>query len=162
MFTRNVQSEDYEIVVDKMNEWWGGEEMHSVLPRFFFYQFRDSSYVIQDNHEVIGFLIGFPSRSTPTYAYLYLIGIDPRYRRQGLASSLYKRFFQAVYEKGCKEVHCTTLASNEGSIQYHEKLGFTRIDETEENASGLMKEGSIMMRKELRGEKEDDCKADYG
>ncbi|HET7577714.1 MAG TPA: GNAT family N-acetyltransferase [Bacillales bacterium] len=124
MNIRNVQASDYNKIIPVMNDWWGGRQMADMLPKLFFVHFRDTSFTVEDNREIVGFLVGFVSQAYPNEAYIHFVGVHPDYRKEGLGQKLYEQFFQVVKEKGCDTVRCVTSPVNKTSIAYHTRIGF--------------------------------------
>lgn len=128
MRIRNLEPEDYSPVIAVVDEWWGGRHMTDMLPKLFFNHFRDTSFAIEEQGEVIAFLVGFVSQTHPNQAYIHFVGVHPEHRKGGLGARLYERFFTAVRDRGCSSVRCVTSPVNTGSIAFHRRMGF----ETEE------------------------------
>lgn len=120
----NLQSRDYKPIIHVVNAWWGGRQIDHLLPHLFFDHFQPTSFVMRDNDQLVGFLIGFISQTWPEIAYVHFIGVAPAYRQQHLATRLYEHFFQVARSKDCREVHCITSPVNKGSIAFHTRLGF--------------------------------------
>ncbi|MCG8573486.1 MAG: GNAT family N-acetyltransferase [Flavobacteriales bacterium] len=91
--TQNITSSDYNLVIDQLNDWWGGRQMTDMLPRLFFKHFQESSFIIKDKEQVLGFLIGFISQSNPQIAYVHFIGVNPNFRNKHIGRTLYSTFF---------------------------------------------------------------------
>ena len=102
--------------------------MASMLPKLFFVHFRSTSFVIEHDGMVVGFLIGFVSQTYPDEAYIHFVGVHPQFRRAGLARRLYEKFFAAVGDIGCRTVRCVTAPVNQGSILFHQAMGFSAAD----------------------------------
>lgn len=125
MNTRNISEEDYYKVINVLNDWWGGRQMTHLLPRLFFEHFQSTSFIVEDNKVLSAFLIGFVSQTDPNEAYIHFVGVNPKHRKNGLARELYKLFFTKVRNLGCNTVRCITSPTNEGSISFHNSLGFS-------------------------------------
>lgn len=125
MHIRNVQSKDYKPIISVINDWWNGRNMSDMLPKLFFDHFQDTSFIVEKNEEIIGFLIGLLSQSQEKEAYIHFVGIHPKYRKRGIGSKLYDQFFEKVKIKGTEIVRCVTSPLNKNSIAYHTRLGFT-------------------------------------
>ena len=121
---RHIVPEDHARVVAVVNEWWGGRDMVCMLPRLFFSHFRNTSFVVEKDSELVGFLVGFLSQSEAGEAYIHFAGIHPEHRKQGVAMELYNRFFDTVKNKSCRVVRCITSPVNKASIAFHQHLGF--------------------------------------
>jgi len=115
---------DHHWIVRSVDNWWGREVSHAI-PRLFLDHFYKTSMVVEDGDRCVGFLVGLHSPSEKEKAYIHFVGIDPDYRRYGLAAQLYKQFFERALENGRKVVKAITAESNEGSIAFHQRMGFT-------------------------------------
>jgi L-amino acid N-acyltransferase YncA len=124
MVSREIRESDYLLVITVLNEWWDGRQMADMLPRLFFKHFRYTSFIVEENEQILGFLIGFISQTYLEQAYIHFIGIHPEHRGAGIGKKLYSKFFETVKEKGCKTVHLVTSPINQNSIAYHLKMGF--------------------------------------
>jgi GNAT superfamily N-acetyltransferase len=136
LILRSLQESDYKFVISVVDEWWGGRHMADMLPKLFFRHFNDTSFVAQEDGELVGFLIGFISQSHVDEAYIHFVGIHPDYRGKGIGRKLYLAFFEKVERKGCKTVHCVTSPVNKGSINFHTQMGF-QIDNRGSNVNGI-------------------------
>lgn len=121
---RNARELDYLPVISIIDNWWGGRHMADMLPKLFFQHFQDTSFIAEQDGQIIGFLIGLVSQTIPTEAYVHFIGVHPDYRKDGVAKSLYQMFFEKVREKGCDVVRCVTSPINKTSIAFHTRMGF--------------------------------------
>ncbi len=124
MNIRNIQPEDYLPVISVIDDWWGGRKMSHLLPRLFFEHFRDTRFIIEQDDQIVAFLIGFLSHSQPDEAYIHFVGVHPDNRKQRLGKTLYKLFFKTVHRRNRTIVRCITSSVNTGSIAYHTRMGF--------------------------------------
>ncbi|MEI4828508.1 GNAT family N-acetyltransferase [Bacillus sp. FJAT-53711] len=124
MHIRKITPEDYTIIKSVINDWWGGRQMADMLPKLFFVHFQETSFIIEKDNEIAGFLCGFFSQTFEDEAYVHFIGVNPKFRRQGIASVLYASFFDAVRSNGRYVVKAVTSPVNQKSIQFHRDLGF--------------------------------------
>jgi ribosomal protein S18 acetylase RimI-like enzyme len=123
---RHAEPADYGRVIGRVNAWWGGRDMAPMLPRLFFVHFEGTSYVVDDGEgQLAAFLIGFLSQTDPAEAYIHFVGVSPEHRGGGLGRRLYERFFEDARAAGRTRVTCVTSPVNEGSVAFHEALGFT-------------------------------------
>lgn len=125
MNIRHLAEADYDRVISVIDEWWGGRMMSDMLQRLFFIHFQETSFVIEEKHKIIGFLVGFPSQTDPNIGYIHFVGIHPKARKEGHARILYEAFFEKIKELGCDNVLCVTSPVNKGSIAFHKRMGFT-------------------------------------
>jgi ribosomal protein S18 acetylase RimI-like enzyme len=136
MNIRHVELDDYLPIVTVMDDWWGGRHISYLLPRLFLEHFRDTSFVIEQDGQMVAFLIGFLSQSQPDEAYIHFVGVHPAYRKQGLGQRLYELFFESVRQHKRSIVRCITSPVNSGSIAYHTRLGF-QIEPQETQKEGV-------------------------
>lgn len=63
MRVRNIQGEDYVKIHSVLNNWWGGRDMADMLPKLFFVHFQETSFIIEEEGETLGFYAdSFPKR----------------------------------------------------------------------------------------------------
>jgi ribosomal protein S18 acetylase RimI-like enzyme len=141
---RHPLGADHARVLLAQEDWWGGLggaagtlQRAFLLPRLFFQHFADSSYLVEDaSGELAAFLIGFVSQSQPELAYVHFAGVAPAWRRSGVASALYERFFADVAGRGARAVKCITSPGNTASQAFHTGIGF-EIDDSETLRDGV-------------------------
>jgi ribosomal protein S18 acetylase RimI-like enzyme len=144
---RHAEAADHARISPHLDAWWGGRPMRTMLPRLFFEHFRDTSFVAEDDGEVIGFLCGFLSQTYPEQAYVHFVGVRPDRRSGGLGRELYERFFAAARAAGRDVVRCVTAPVNEASIAFHRRLGFeVEAEVADYDGAGATR---VLLRKEL-------------
>jgi GNAT superfamily N-acetyltransferase len=121
---RHVHPADYDRVTAVIDDWWGGRPMAARLSHVFFTHFRPTSFVLEDDGELLAFLLGFISQTYPEEACVHFVGVRPDYRRLGLARRLYESFFTAARASGCAWCRSITSPANLESIAFHRSLGF--------------------------------------
>ena len=136
MNIRNVNPNDYQPIISVVDEWWGGRRMSDMLPKLFFVHFCETSFIVEAEQNIIGFLIGFLSQTHPEEAYIHFGGIHPDFRQQGLGRLLYRQFFQTVQQLDRKRVKCVTSPLNQNSIAFHLKIGF-EMESSETQEDGI-------------------------
>ena len=125
MEIRHANPADYGRVIQHVNAWWGGRDMAPMLPKLFFLHFEGTSFVAEDDEgKLAAFLIGFLSQTDPDEAYIHFVGVAPAQRGSGIGRELYERFFAVVAGEGRTRVRCVASPANEGSVAFHESLGF--------------------------------------
>ena len=72
----------------------------------------------------MGFLLGFVAPTHPACGYVHLVGIEPDHRRLGVGKALYEHFIGRCRAVGAERIKAITNVGNEGSIQFHQALGF--------------------------------------
>ena len=125
MMLRHACPADYERVLAVIDEWWGGRPMSARLSHVFFTQFAPTSFVLETDAELVGFLLGFLSLTDE--AYVHFVGVHPAFRRLGLGRRLYERFFAAARMQGRRSVRCITAPSNQASLAFHRDMGFETL-----------------------------------
>lgn len=124
MLLRNLKESDYNSIIFVVDEWWGGRHMADKLPRLWFRHFNDTSFTVEENGDLVGFLMGFISQSYLDEAYIHFVGVHPNYRKKGIGRRLYLAFFEKVEKNGCKVIHSITSPINKASINFHTRMGF--------------------------------------
>jgi len=143
---RHANPSDYGRVIQHVNVWWGGREMAPMLPKLFFLHFEGTSFVAEDDEgNLVAFLIGFVSQTSPDEAYVHFVGVAPEQRGSGVGRRLYERFFDTVRARGCRTVRCVTSPANTGSIAFHEALGFT-VDRVVEDYDGPGEDRALLVK----------------
>ncbi len=110
--------------------------MSDMLPKLFFVHFRETSFVAEDDAQIIGFLIGFFSQTCADEAYIHFAGVHPGHRMQGVGRALYERFFETVREHNRSVVRCVTALVNRDSIAFHTRIGF-QVEPQETQMDGV-------------------------
>ena len=143
---RHAKPSDYGRVIGRVNVWWGGREMAPMLPRLFFLHFEGTSFVAEDGDELAAFLCGFLSQTDPDEAYIHFVGVSPERRGEGLGRLLYERFFEEVRAQGRSVVRCVTSPVNEGSVAFHESLGF-EVDKIAQDYDGPGEDRVLLLKR---------------
>lgn len=136
MYIRNIKQEDYLYIHNVINDWWGGRNMADMLPKLFFIHFQDTSFIVERDGEIAGFLCGFFSQTYKNEAYVHFIGVNPKYRREGIAQLLYSHFFEVAWQNNRNIVKAITSPVNKTSIQFHTSIGF-EVEEGDDIVEGV-------------------------
>ncbi|MGN4422357.1 GNAT family N-acetyltransferase [Bacillus cereus group sp. MYBK30-1] len=136
MRVRNIQGEDYVKIHSVLNDWWGGRNMAHLLPKLFFVHFQETSFIIEEDGEMLGFLCGFFSQTHKDEAYVHFIGVNPKFRRKGIASTLYSYFFDIARANNRQVVKAITSPVNKKSIEFHQEIGF-QIEAGDDEIDGV-------------------------
>lgn len=124
MNIRYVKQSDYYSISPLINEWWDGRQMRDMLPKLFFDHFSNTSFVAEEDGQIIGFLIGFLSQSHLHEGYIHFVGVHPLHRGNHIGRQLYESFFHTMKLYGRSLVRCVTSPVNKNSIAYHIRMGF--------------------------------------
>ena len=98
--------------------------MAAMLPKLFFVHFQETSFIIEEDGETLGFLCGFFSQTHKEEAYVHFIGVNPKYRRRGIASTLYSYFFDVARANNRKVVKAITSPVNKNRYSFIKKSVF--------------------------------------
>jgi ribosomal protein S18 acetylase RimI-like enzyme len=121
---RNAVPEDHQRIISAIPDWWGGRDLRSSVPKLFLIHFGTTSFVAETNRRLAGFLVGFMSQTRPHEGYIHFVGVDPDFRKKGLARTLYHKFYDACRQHSRHIVRSCTAPVNRLSIAFHEKMGF--------------------------------------
>ena len=114
-------------MVAVVDEWWGGRRVADKLPRLFFRYFSGTSFAVEEDGELVAFLVGLVG-NTADEAYVHFVGVHPEYRARGLGRRLYETFFEEARRRGCRSVRAITSPVNKGSIGFHTSMGFDVLE----------------------------------
>jgi GNAT superfamily N-acetyltransferase len=133
---RNITPSDYQSVISVVDDWWGGRNMSSMLPKLFFVHFQQTSFVAEQEGDRLGFLVGFLSPAYADEAYIHFVGVHPSYRGKGIGRLLYEHFFGQVHQQERSIVRCVTSPLNQLSIAFHQQMGF-QIEPGDSELNGI-------------------------
>jgi ribosomal protein S18 acetylase RimI-like enzyme len=137
---RMAVPEDHKAIVDVMVDWWGGRDLRYMLSKLFFNHFHKTSFIVEKQGDLAGFLVGFMSPSLENEAYIHFSGIHPDHRKNGLGRILYQAFFGACNDNSRSIVKCCTSPVNIDSIGFHTRIGFEVVPGNgEENGFAITK-----------------------
>jgi ribosomal protein S18 acetylase RimI-like enzyme len=121
---RNTSPSDHERVMSVMPTWWDGRDLTSMIPKVFFIHFCDTSFIIEDENQLIGFLVGFMSQTDKNTGYIHFVGVHPDYRKSGIGQKLYQHFFNSCELNNRTIIKSCTSPINKLSIAFHQRMGF--------------------------------------
>ncbi|MEJ2223006.1 MAG: GNAT family N-acetyltransferase, partial [Desulfobacterales bacterium] len=121
---KKAEPADHDKIIAALRNWWGGRDLTAMLPRLFLNHFSNTSFVIEKEGELIGFLIGFISPSLNNEAYVHFMGVHPDFRKKGIGTLLYERFFEICRSHGRNIIRACTSPVNKGSVLFHKRIGF--------------------------------------
>jgi GNAT superfamily N-acetyltransferase len=123
--TRTLTKADFDRIVEVFDAWWGGPSSGFSPHPIFFYELGEHALVVDEAGELAGFLFGFIAERPERTGYVQLVGIAPEQRRKGVGRILYEKFTQTCRDAGCVRMKAITTPANEGSLRFHEALGWT-------------------------------------
>jgi len=133
---RKAEPADHDKIIAALQHWWGGRDLTAMLPRLFLNHFNDTSFVIEKEAEMIGFLIGFVSPALKNEAYVHFMGVHPDFRKKGIGTQLYERFFEICRKHSRHIIRACTSPVNRGSVDFHKRIGF-QLEPGDDEIDGL-------------------------
>jgi ribosomal protein S18 acetylase RimI-like enzyme len=125
---RRPTEADHPVIVDVVDEWWGGLRVHEHLPRLWFQHFAGTSWIVESaGGRPAGFLVGFVSPDDPSVGYVHMVGTSPNHRRRGLGRRMYERFIDDVGQRGVRRIRAITWPGNRPSVAFHMAIGFEPV-----------------------------------
>jgi ribosomal protein S18 acetylase RimI-like enzyme len=87
-----------------------------------------ASLVAELENRVVGFVLGrageFEFGLPGTVAWIEIIGVDPAFRRQGIAQELIKQFAESAEDHGIKTIFTLVNSSHNEMQHFFNRLGF--------------------------------------
>ena len=133
MYVRNMEKDDLPAIVDI-------EERQTGLARPHYWEKRIemseairphwASLVAEIDNRLVGFVLGRAGElefGLPgTVAWIEMIGVDPAYRRRGVAQALVEKFAESAEDHGIRTIF-TLITSNQAEMQqFFTRLGFVQ------------------------------------
>ena len=148
METRPLTKTDYDQIVQVIDRWWGGPTSALAHP-IFFYELGRHARVVEEDGVLVGFLLGFVCSDAPApVGYVHLVGIHPDHRRRGVGQLLYAAFEADCRRAGCHTLKAITTLGNEGSVRFHQALGWSMVESEDYAGPGRLR---IVFSKKLDG-----------
>lgn len=122
MNIRGITKRDYDYIVAVLDTWWGGPSSERASP-FFFHELGGHALIAEEDGDVVGFLLGLSVADRGT-GYVHLVGIDPKFRRNGVGKQLYHHFGEACKRSGLTRLKAIGMVGHEGSLKFHTAQGF--------------------------------------
>jgi ribosomal protein S18 acetylase RimI-like enzyme len=143
-----VRDTDLAEILRNYERFWGDLDLPRHLHHpMFFLEFGDTAFVARnlDSGEIAGYLLGFVAPTGD--GYIHFIAVRDDSRSLGLGRALYETFEKVARERGAVALKAITGPSNEGSLTFHKRVGFTEMTRFEDyGGSGRTR---IVMRKPL-------------
>jgi GNAT superfamily N-acetyltransferase len=137
METRPLTKTDYDQIVQVIDRWWGGPTSALAHPMFF-YELGRHARVVEEDGVLVGFLLGFVCSDAPV-GYVHLVGIHPDHRRRGVGQLLYAAFEADCRRAGCQTLKAITTLGNEGSVRFHQALGWSMVESEDYAGPGRLR-----------------------
>ncbi|BAW31102.1 MAG TPA: GNAT family N-acetyltransferase [Methanothermobacter sp.] len=124
MNIRNVKEEDFIKIAKLAKKCHPMAIERNSIYHLFTKFFSNTSFIAEENQRIIGFLLGFVSQDNPKEAYIHLLCVHPRSRRNGIASKLLEKFINKVKKVNVKKISLITKPINKRAISFYKKHGF--------------------------------------
>ena len=133
IYVRNLRKEDLSAIVDiedratgvARRAYWEAriDISEAIRPHW-------ASLVAEVDNRVVGFVFGRAGElefGLPgTVAWIEIIGVDPAYRRQGIAAKLIEEFTSSAEDHGIKKILTLVSKSSTEMERFFTRLGFTQ------------------------------------
>ena len=116
--------EDFLTIIEEHSSFWDDDLTYQLHHPIFIEEFGNTAFVIRDGDEIVAYLMGFYSQTSPT-AYIHMVAVREGHRGKGLARKLYEHFIDAARKKGSTTLKATASPFNEKSIRFHQALGMS-------------------------------------
>ena len=101
------------------------EQYNPTLFSFFYETYPQGFIVAEQNHKIIGFLIGIKLKTNKTK--ILMISVEPRYQRQKIGESLLNEFIKITTKENIEVAELEVRTDNKKAIKFYEKNGFKII-----------------------------------
>jgi diaminobutyrate acetyltransferase len=99
------------------------EHVYKIILRYF----GDYCFIAEDNGKIIGFVMGIVPQSISHTYFLWDIGIDSSYQRQGIGTALLKEIENELEKLGFIRIEVTIDPVNTSSQKFFEEMGYKNI-----------------------------------
>lgn len=120
----NLTVEDYELVRQKMRDWYPLIAADLQLPRLFFKHFSFTSFIISDAKDVLGVMIAFPSLYQANTACIHLLAINPHHKELGIEKELFKLLKETTAQYRVNKVEYILHPQHHAFIELCKRLEF--------------------------------------
>jgi L-amino acid N-acyltransferase YncA len=103
------------------------ERQEVAAASFDFFLETGSSFVVEENHEVIGYVLSqtiSDMHGTNDVLLVEYIVVDAKHRRRGVATALYRKLIDYAKRHSIMEIYATINPDNDPSIKLAQKVGF--------------------------------------
>jgi ribosomal protein S18 acetylase RimI-like enzyme len=147
-----VRDGDLALILRDFGRFWSAVPDDTLLRHFhhpiFFREFPDTAFAARTTDgQIAGYLLGFVAPTGD--GYIHFVAVRDDARGLGLGRRLYDTFTAAAVARGATGLKALTSPSNEQSVAFHRRMGFTEMTLEEDYAgSGRTR---VVMRRPLRG-----------
>ena len=102
------------------------EQYNPTLFSYFYETYPQGFIVAEENHKIIGFLIGIKLKINK--AKILMISVEPIYQRQKIGEKLLNEFIKITIKEKIKTIELEVRIDNKKAIKFYEKNGFKIIE----------------------------------
>ena len=102
------------------------EQYNPTLFSYFYETYPQGFIVAEENHKIIGFLIGIKLKTNKTK--ILMISVEPIYQRQKIGENLLNKFIKITIKQKIETIELEVRIDNKKAIRFYEKNGFKIID----------------------------------
>jgi ribosomal-protein-alanine N-acetyltransferase len=102
------------------------EQYNPTLFSYFYETYPQGFIVAEENHKIIGFLIGIKLKTNKTK--ILMISVEPIYQRQKIGESLLNEFIKVILKEKINSIELEVRTDNKKAIKFYEKNGFKIIE----------------------------------
>jgi ribosomal-protein-alanine N-acetyltransferase len=92
----------------------------------FYESFPEGFLIAEQDHTILGFLIGV--KTTRTTARILMLAVEEDYRKKNLGSTLVKQFLHDMRLFHVTKIDLEVRTTNQGTIEFYKKQGFVLND----------------------------------
>ncbi|THB74194.1 MAG: GNAT family N-acetyltransferase [Desulfobulbaceae bacterium] len=115
---RNLSAQSEGLAVDRDSFYWLFSEF-----------FKETSFVVYTNNQLIGFILGFINQTEPTQGFIYSLGVAAKHQRKGAGTLLIQAFQERMRARGVRTLYLTTTPENSKALNFYQKIGFSKPEE---------------------------------
>jgi ribosomal-protein-alanine N-acetyltransferase len=102
------------------------EQYNPTLFSYFYETYPQGFIIAEQNHKIIGFLIGIKLQTNKTK--ILMLSVDPKYQRQKIGKNLLNEFLKVTTKEKIKIIELEVRTDNKKAIKFYEKNGFKIIE----------------------------------
>ena len=99
------------------------ERYNPSIFNYFYETFPEGFIVAENNHKIIGFLIGV--KINPEYAKILMLAVSKLNRKQSIGTGLLNQFLKVIFIENIKRIELEVRTNNKTAIKFYQKNGFS-------------------------------------
>ncbi len=106
------------------------EHYNPNLFTYFYETYHKGFIVAEENHKIIGFLIGI--KITDTSSKIIMLSVNPKFQGKKTGSKLLNEFIKTSIRDDIEKIDLEVQTNNEKAIKFYERHGFKKIEKIKE------------------------------